>query len=86
MKLELKRGVHRVRIQSEIYRLAVSQLKIWSFHVVVVPGRQRNVHKSVVQVQSFCFAHLSYCFFDVLVAVAVVVSYGPFRSFDRADG
>ena len=31
-----------------IYSLAVpfsSKLKIWSFHVVVVQGRQRNVHK-----------------------------------------
>ena len=47
-----------------IYRLAVpvskkknnnnNNNKIWSFHVVVVQGRQRNVQKSVMHVQS-CF-------------------------------
>ena len=52
-----------------------SQLKIGSFHVVVVQGRQRlNVQKSVMPVQSYCFAHKTYCVFDVPVAVAVVVS------------
>ena len=35
---------------------------------------QRIVQKSVMHVQSCCFAHLTYCFFDVPVAVAVVVS------------
>ena len=33
-----------------------SKLKIWSLHVVVVPGLQRNVQKSVMHVQSCCFA------------------------------
>ena len=28
-------------------------------------------------VQSCCFAHYTYCFFDVPVAVVVVVSQGP---------
>ena len=51
-----------------------SQLKTGSFHVVVVQGRQRNVQKSVMPVQSCCFAHKTYCVFDVPVAVAVVVS------------
>ena len=37
-----------------IYRLAVPVLKIWSFHVVVVRGRQRNVQKSVRHVLSRC--------------------------------
>ena len=32
-------------------------LKIWSFHAVVSQGLQRNVQKSVVHVQSCCFAH-----------------------------
>ena len=32
-------------------------LKIWSFHVVVVQRRQRNVQKSVVHVQRCCFAN-----------------------------
>ena len=56
-----------------IYRLAVPVLKkknnnnnkIWSFHVVVVQGRQRNVKKSVMHVQLLLF--------DVAVAVDVVV-------------
>ena len=34
-----------------------SKLKIWSFHVVVVQGQQRNVQKSVMHVQSCSFAH-----------------------------
>ena len=40
--------------------------EIREFHVVVVQRRLRNVQKSVVHVQSCCFA--------VLVAVAVVVA------------
>ena len=30
--------------------------------------------KSVMHVQSCCFAYQTYCFFDVLVAVAVAVT------------
>ena len=30
--------------------------------------------KSVMHVQSCCFAHKTYCFFDVLVAVRVIGS------------
>ena len=44
------------------------------FHVVVGQRRQRNVQKSVVHVQSCCFANQTYCFFAVLVAVRVVVA------------
>ena len=44
------------------------KLKIWSFYVVVVQGQQRNLQKRVLHVQSCCFAHLTDCFFDVLVA------------------
>ena len=40
------------------------------FHVVVVQKRQRNVQKSVKHLQSCCFAYETYCFLDVLVAVA----------------
>ena len=36
--------------------------------------RLRNVHKSVMDVQSFCFADKTCCFFAVLVAGAVVVA------------
>ena len=51
--------------------------KIRQFHVVVVvvQRRQRNVQKSVMHVQSCCFACLNLLlFFAVLVAVAVVVA------------
>ena len=61
-----------------VYRLAVpvlkKKLKIWSFHVVVVQGRQRNVQKSVMHVQSCCFANLNLLLSDVAVALGVVVS------------
>ena len=50
-----------------------SKLKIWSFHVVVMQGQQRNEQKSVIHLQSCCFAHKIYCFFYVLLAVAVAV-------------
>ena len=43
------------------------------FHVVVVQRRQRNVQKSMLQVQSCCFASSTYCFFAVLVPVDVAV-------------
>ena len=55
--LELKR-LGRPQVQTgkvEFIALPVpssKQLKIWSFHVVVVQGRQRNVQKSVMHVQS----------------------------------
>ena len=59
--LELKRGA---RPSSErdggIYRLqfpSSKKLKIWSFHVVVVQRRQRNVQKSVMHMQNCCFAN-----------------------------
>ena len=58
---ELKRGGHtRVQTDGRIYRLAVlvlKNLKIWSVYVVVVHGRQRNVQKSLLHVQSCCFAN-----------------------------
>ena len=56
--LEPKRGGH-ARVQTEMVELIAlsfpssnKKLKIWSFHVVVVQGRQRNVVKSVLHVQS----------------------------------
>ena len=62
---------HRAQVQTEMVEFIglpfqfSSKHKIWSFHVVVVQGRQRNVQKSVMDVQTSCFAHLTYCFFDV---------------------
>ena len=44
------------------------------FHVVVAQRRLRNVQKSVMHVQSCCFANQTYYFFAVLVAVHVVVA------------
>ena len=58
------------------------------FHVVVVQWRQRNVQtKSVMHVQSCCFANRTYCYFYVLVAV--VRSQGPLCAWHasaRCDG
>ena len=47
--------------------------EIRKFHVVVVLRRLRKVQKSVVNVQSCCFAIETYCVFAVLVAIFVVV-------------
>ena len=56
-----ERGVHPSSDRDgRIYRLAVpvlkKKLKIWSFHIVVVQGRQINVQKSMMLVQSCRFA------------------------------
>ena len=48
--------------------------EIRQFHVVVVQRRQGTVPKSVMHVQSCCFASLNLLFFIVLVAVVVVVA------------
>ena len=55
------------------------KLESWHFHVVVVQGRQINVQKSVMHDQSCCFGQQTYClYFDVLVAIAVIVTKAPF--------
>ena len=54
-----------------------SKLKIYSFFVVVVQGRQRNLQQSVKHVQTSSFGRSvdqTYWFFDFLVAVAVAVA------------
>ena len=48
--------------------------EISQFHAVVVLRRLRNVQKSIMHVQSCCFAIYTYCFFANLVAVAIVVA------------
>ena len=49
--------------------------EIRHFHVVVVQKRaKKKEQKSVMHLQSCCFAYKTYCFFDVLVAVRVVGS------------
>ena len=58
-RLEMKRG-DRAQVQTEMVEFLClpfpfsSKLKFWSFHVVVVQGRQRNVQKSVMHVQTRC--------------------------------
>ena len=48
--------------------------EIRHFHIVVMQRRLRKVQKSVMYVQSCCFANLNLLgFFAVLVAVTVVV-------------
>ena len=56
--------------------------EIRQFQVVVVQRRQGNVQKSVMQVQSCCFANLNlllFCRFHCRVAVAVAVVVVQFR-------
>ena len=60
VKLELKRG-NRSWVLREILKFIAllfpfsSQLKIWSFHVVVLQRRLWNLQKAVMHVQSCCF-------------------------------
>ena len=54
----LKRGEFTQRVELIALPFPSSkQIKIWSFHVVVVQGRLRNVQKSVMHVQSCYFAN-----------------------------
>ena len=48
--------------------------KTWNFHVEVMQWLQRSVQKSVMHVQSCCFADLNLLLFVFLVDVAVVVA------------
>ena len=72
--LERERKFRRLLFTSSIIR------EIRHFHVVVVQWRQRNVQRSVMHVQSCCFAYQTHCFFGFLVAVtvAVVVAKAPY--------
>ena len=62
--LELKRG-NRFWVVREILKfiallfLFSSQLKIWSFHIVVLQRRLWNLQKAVMHVQSCCFAQIN---------------------------
>ena len=70
---ELKRR-DRAQVQTDIIEYFAlpfpfpSKLKIWSFHVVVVKGRHRNVRTKTCDTR----AELLFCFSDVSVAVAIV--------------
>ena len=53
--------------------------EIRKFHVAVVqPGWLKNVQKSVMHVQSCCFANKPVALFAVLFTVAVVVAQAPY--------
>ena len=61
------------------------KLETVNFHVVVVKRRQKNVQKSVMDVQSCCFANLHlFFFFTILVAVAVVFAEAPHEQLSTA--
>ena len=90
--LELKRGVQKEMVEFIALPFPSSKkLKIWSFHVVVVQKRQRSVQKSVMHVQSCCFANLILLLFEAAVAVAVEArketrKLGPLaRAFSRGS-
>ena len=58
--LELKRG-SRTRVQTEMvefialpFAYSKKKIKMWSFHAIVVKGRQRNVQKNR---DGCCFAN-----------------------------
>ena len=57
-------------------------MKLGGFTAVVVQQRQTNVQKkSVMHVQSCCFASLNLLLLVVLVAIAVVVAKAPYQVF-----
>ena len=59
--LELKRGA-RTRVQTEMVKFIAlpfppSKKNLKFGHFMYVQGRQRNVQKSIIHVQSCCFAN-----------------------------
>ena len=78
--LELKRS-YRALVQTDILEFIAlpfpfsSKLKIWSFHVIVVhTGRAKKCSKKCDARAELLFCLLNLLFFDVPVAIAVVVS------------
>ena len=69
--MELKRG-DRALIKTEMVEFIAlpfpfpNKLKIWSFHVVVVQGLQRNVQKSVIH---FVAVVVSYGPYTTIVSI-----------------
>ena len=76
LSLEKEKGPFCVLLSYSIKRAH----EIRTFHVAVVQPRLRNVQKSVMHVQSCCFANKPVALFAVLftVAVAVVVAQAPY--------
>ena len=54
------RAWHRLRGPVLLYVIHKSEIR--HFHVVVVQWQQRNVQKSVMHVQSCCFAYYRWCY------------------------
>ena len=50
---------------------------IWKLHVVSLQWWQGNIPESVVRVHNLCFAYQTHCFFDILIAITVVVAKAP---------
>ena len=75
-EVELKRAKFRKRKNVYLCCVHLHTIKrareIRKFHVGVMQRRLQNVQKCVRHVQRCCFANQTYCFFAVLVAVAVV--------------
>ena len=77
LKLNSKGLYQRSRKEKESCCLVFppsTKREIRHYHVVVVQRRLRNVQKSVMHVQSCCFANRNPLLFAVLVAVTVVVA------------
>ena len=51
----------------------VDTAKLDHFTFLFCRGRQRNVQRFITHVHSYCFAHQTFLFGDVLIAVVVVV-------------
>ena len=67
----ISKFIKRKKISSLlVYITSFTKREIGHYHLVVVQWRQRNVQKSVMHVQSCCFALSSYSFFCFLVAAA----------------
>ena len=70
LSLEKEKGPFCVLLSYSIKRAH----EIRKFHVAVVQPRLRNVQKSVMHVQSCCFANKPVALFAVLFTVAVAVA------------
>ena len=67
------------------YPSSNKKLKIWSFHVVVVHGRRRNVEKSVMHVQSYrCRCFVRSLFYHV-VRMGLGLGLGAAKSWVERD-
>jgi len=61
--------------ENAVFNYPIKQaLKIRKFHVAVMQLRLRIVQKSVMHVQSCCFANINQLLFSVFAVVTVVVA------------